>query len=99
MPHVSADDVDEDVSTEHLRVASGAADSDILQVNQLTKVYQHLNKKIHAVKSLSVGIPAGEVERHLLIPVSLMQIEGQAIHRKCFSWALQLSILATSSPG
>lgn len=58
---MSIEDVDEDVSSEHHRVASGAADSDILQVNQLTKVYQHLNKKIPAVKSLSVGIPAGEV--------------------------------------
>lgn len=79
---MSAEDVDEDVSTEHRRVASGAADSDILQVNQLTKVYQHLNRKVHAVKSLSVGIPAGEVERHLLLPRSLMQNEGQVIQRK-----------------
>lgn len=69
MPQVSTGDVDEDVSSEHQRVASGAADSDILQVNQLTKVYQHLNKKVHAVKSLSVGIPAGEVGRHLQDPV------------------------------
>lgn len=55
------EDEDEDVASEHQRVASGAASSDILQVNQLTKVYQHLNKKVHAVKRLSVGIPAGEV--------------------------------------
>lgn len=65
---MSTEDVDEDVSSEHQRVASGAADSDILQVNQLTKVYQHLSKKVHAVKSLSVGIPAGEVGRHLQVP-------------------------------
>ncbi|XP_053732917.1 glucosylceramide transporter ABCA12 [Synchiropus splendidus] len=52
---------DEDVTAERMRVASGAADSDILQVNQLSKVYQHFNKKkVHAVKKLSVGIPAGE---------------------------------------
>uniref|UniRef100_A0A3Q1F1V9 ATP-binding cassette, sub-family A (ABC1), member 12 n=1 Tax=Acanthochromis polyacanthus TaxID=80966 RepID=A0A3Q1F1V9_9TELE len=51
---------DEDVVAEHLRVASGAANSDILQVNQLTKVYQHFNRKVPAVKRLSVGIPAGE---------------------------------------
>lgn len=61
MPQVACEDEDEDVATEHLRVSSGAASSDILQVNQLTKVYQHLNKKVHAVKRLSVGIPAGEV--------------------------------------
>uniref|UniRef100_A0A3P8QCK2 ABC transporter domain-containing protein n=1 Tax=Astatotilapia calliptera TaxID=8154 RepID=A0A3P8QCK2_ASTCA len=54
------DDQDEDVVSEHLRVASGAASSDILQVNRLTKIYQHLTKKVHAVKNLSVGIPAGE---------------------------------------
>ncbi|KAM4558332.1 uncharacterized protein abca12 [Odontesthes bonariensis] len=53
-------DEDEDVAAEHLRVSSGAASSDLLQVNNLTKVYQHLKKKVHAVKRLSVGIPAGE---------------------------------------
>lgn len=52
---------DEDVAAEHQRVSSGAASSDILQVNQLTKVYHHLKKKVHAVKRVSVGIPAGEV--------------------------------------
>uniref|UniRef100_A0A3B3UCG3 ATP binding cassette subfamily A member 12 n=1 Tax=Poecilia latipinna TaxID=48699 RepID=A0A3B3UCG3_9TELE len=51
---------DEDVATENLRVASGAASSDLLQINQLTKVYQHFSKKVPAVKKLSVGIPAGE---------------------------------------
>uniref|UniRef100_A0A8C7XR76 ATP-binding cassette, sub-family A (ABC1), member 12 n=1 Tax=Oryzias sinensis TaxID=183150 RepID=A0A8C7XR76_9TELE len=51
---------DEDVAEEHLRVSSGAASSDVLQLNQLSKVYQHLKKKVHAVKRLSVGIPAGE---------------------------------------
>ncbi|KAM7380664.1 hypothetical protein PAMP_003942 [Pampus punctatissimus] len=60
MPQVAYEDEDEDVATEHLRVSSGAASSDILQVNQLTKVYQHLKKKVYAVKRLSVGIPAGE---------------------------------------
>ncbi|XP_077392009.1 uncharacterized protein abca12 isoform X2 [Festucalex cinctus] len=55
-----AEGEDEDVAAERLRVSSGAAGADILQVNQLTKIYQHLNKKIFAVKRLSVGIPAGE---------------------------------------
>lgn len=58
---MACEDEDEDVAAEHQRVSSGAAGSDILQVNQLTKVYQHLNKKVPAVKKLSVGIPAGEV--------------------------------------
>ncbi|KAG7463948.1 hypothetical protein MATL_G00182090 [Megalops atlanticus] len=51
---------DEDVVAERERVASGAASTDLLQVHQLTKVYQHLRKKVQAVKRLSVGIPAGE---------------------------------------
>uniref|UniRef100_A0A671U5U1 ATP binding cassette subfamily A member 12 n=1 Tax=Sparus aurata TaxID=8175 RepID=A0A671U5U1_SPAAU len=57
---VSPEDQDEDVAAEHLRVSSGAASSDILQVNQLTKIYQQFKKKVHAVKRISVGIPAGE---------------------------------------
>ncbi|XP_037646002.1 uncharacterized protein abca12 isoform X7 [Sebastes umbrosus] len=60
VPQVAYEDEDEDVAAENLRVSSGAASTDILQVNQLTKVYQHLRKKVPAVKSLSVGIPAGE---------------------------------------
>ncbi|XP_052004328.1 uncharacterized protein abca12 [Xyrauchen texanus] len=51
---------DEDVVAERLRVNSGDASADILQVNQLTKVYQHLKRRVQAVKQLSVGIPAGE---------------------------------------
>ncbi|XP_033473300.2 uncharacterized protein abca12 [Epinephelus lanceolatus] len=54
------EDEDEDVAAERQRVSSGAASTDLLQVNQLTKVYQHLKRKIQAVKKLSVGIPAGE---------------------------------------
>uniref|UniRef100_G3NTA6 ATP-binding cassette, sub-family A (ABC1), member 12 n=1 Tax=Gasterosteus aculeatus aculeatus TaxID=481459 RepID=G3NTA6_GASAC len=60
VPQVACGEEDEDVATERLRVSTGAASTDVLQVNQLTKVYQHLNKKVHAVKKLSVGIPAGE---------------------------------------
>ncbi|XP_051937575.1 glucosylceramide transporter ABCA12 [Hippocampus zosterae] len=59
-PLMHNDDEDEDVAAERLRVSSGAAGADILQVNQLTKIYQHLNREIYAVKRLSVGIPAGE---------------------------------------
>ncbi|KAI7808566.1 uncharacterized protein abca12 isoform X2 [Triplophysa rosa] len=51
---------DEDVIAERLRVDSGAASADILQVNQLSKIYQHLKRSVHAVNGLSVGIPAGE---------------------------------------
>lgn len=59
--HVPCEKEDEDVAAEHLRVSSGAAGSDVLQVTQLSKVYQHLNKNVYAVKKVSVGIPAGEV--------------------------------------
>lgn len=58
---LACEDEDEDVAAEHCRVSSGAACSDVLQVNQLTKVYQHLKKKVPAVKQLSLGVPAGEV--------------------------------------
>ncbi|XP_065818444.1 glucosylceramide transporter ABCA12 [Labrus bergylta] len=58
--HVAPEDEDQDVTTEHQRVASGAASSDILQVNHLTKIYQNFSKKVQAVKGVSVGIPAGE---------------------------------------
>nr|XP_055071071.1 uncharacterized protein abca12 [Misgurnus anguillicaudatus] len=51
---------DEDVIAERHRVERGGASSDILQLNQLTKVYQQLKKRVPAVKTLSVGIPAGE---------------------------------------
>ncbi|XP_041938363.1 uncharacterized protein abca12 isoform X4 [Alosa sapidissima] len=53
-------DEDEDVVAEHRRVYSGEADTDVLQLSQLSKIYQHLSKKVQAVKRLSVGIPAGE---------------------------------------
>ncbi|XP_059199203.1 glucosylceramide transporter ABCA12 [Centropristis striata] len=60
VPQAACGNEDEDVVAEHQRVSSGAASTDVLQVNQLSKIYQHLNKKVHAVKRLSVGIPAGE---------------------------------------
>uniref|UniRef100_A0A8C7RBN7 ATP-binding cassette, sub-family A (ABC1), member 12 n=1 Tax=Oncorhynchus mykiss TaxID=8022 RepID=A0A8C7RBN7_ONCMY len=60
VPICCSQDEDEDVVAECQRVTSGAAVTDLLQVNQLTKVYHHLAKKVQAVKRLSVGIPAGE---------------------------------------
>ncbi|XP_060944020.1 uncharacterized protein abca12 [Limanda limanda] len=60
VPQVAWEDEDEDVAAENLRVSSGAANTDILQVDQLTKIYQHFKRKVPAVKRLSVGIPAGE---------------------------------------
>ncbi|CAJ1079858.1 uncharacterized protein abca12 [Xyrichtys novacula] len=60
VPHMAKEDEDEDVANEHLRVSSGAAGSDVLQVNQLSKVYQNFSRKVHAVKRVSLGIPTGE---------------------------------------
>ncbi|KAL0963737.1 hypothetical protein UPYG_G00310290, partial [Umbra pygmaea] len=60
VPETAPQDEDEDVVAEHQRVISGAAVTDLLQVNQLTKVYSNTLKKVPAVKRLSVGIPAGE---------------------------------------
>lgn len=78
VPQVASEDEDEDVVAEHLRVSSGAAGSDILQVNQLTKVYQYLKTKVPAVKKLSVGIPAGEV--------SLSLYPLHTVHRNTFTF-------------
>lgn len=82
---MACEDEDEDVAAEHLRVSTGAAGSDVLQVNQLTKVYQHLKTKIHAVKRLSVGIPAGEVSLCLrpLHTSQLFHIHPVKVSQKC----------------
>lgn len=59
-------DEDEDVQAERLRVESGAADFDLVQLHRLTKTYQLIHKKIVAVNNISIGIPAGEVTILLL---------------------------------
>ncbi|KFO18299.1 ATP-binding cassette sub-family A member 12, partial [Fukomys damarensis] len=51
---------DEDVRAERLRVESGAAEFDLVQLHRLTKTYQLIHKKIIAVNNISIGIPAGE---------------------------------------
>uniref|UniRef100_A0A0D9R9Z8 ATP binding cassette subfamily A member 12 n=1 Tax=Chlorocebus sabaeus TaxID=60711 RepID=A0A0D9R9Z8_CHLSB len=53
-------DEDEDVRAERLRVESGAAEFDLVQLYRLTKTYQLIHKKIIAVNNISIGIPAGE---------------------------------------
>ncbi|XP_064228883.1 glucosylceramide transporter ABCA12 [Aotus nancymaae] len=53
-------DEDEDVRAERLRVESGAAEFDLVQLYRLTKIYQLIHKKIIAVNNISIGIPAGE---------------------------------------
>ncbi|XP_025903800.1 ATP-binding cassette sub-family A member 12 [Nothoprocta perdicaria] len=51
---------DEDVRGERLRVESGKADFDVVQLQNLTKIYHLPHKRIVAVKNISLGIPAGE---------------------------------------
>lgn len=59
-PVMETVDEDEDVHTERLRVESGAAEFDLVQLHRLTKTYQLIHKKIIAVNNISLGIPAGE---------------------------------------
>uniref|UniRef100_A0A803TPX1 ATP binding cassette subfamily A member 12 n=1 Tax=Anolis carolinensis TaxID=28377 RepID=A0A803TPX1_ANOCA len=51
---------DKDVQAERERVTLGLTDCDMLQLQNLTKVYHLLHRRIAAVKNVSVGIPAGE---------------------------------------
>lgn len=59
-PIMETVDEDEDVRAERLRVESGAAEFDLVQLHRLTKTYQLIHKKIIAVNNISLGIPAGE---------------------------------------
>jgi len=52
---------DGDVQAERNRVESGKADFDVVQLQNLTKIYHLPHKRIVAVKNISLGIPAGEV--------------------------------------
>ncbi|CAM9216529.1 unnamed protein product, partial [Ectocarpus fasciculatus] len=54
------DSIDEDVRAEMNRVATGAADNDVVKVSGLRKVYPVSNGAKVAVKSTSLGIPRGE---------------------------------------
>ncbi|XP_052047787.1 glucosylceramide transporter ABCA12 [Apodemus sylvaticus] len=60
LPIMEIVDEDEDVRAERLRVESGAAEFDLVQLHRLTKTYQLIHKKIIAVNNISLGIPAGE---------------------------------------
>ncbi|XP_014165755.1 ATP-binding cassette sub-family A member 12 [Geospiza fortis] len=51
---------DGDVQAERSRVESGKADFDVVQLQNLTKIYHLPHKRITAVKNISLGIPAGE---------------------------------------
>ncbi|XP_028924307.2 ATP-binding cassette sub-family A member 12 [Ornithorhynchus anatinus] len=59
-PGLEVIDEDEDVRAERIRVESGAAEFDLVQLHSLTKTYQLIHKKIVAVNNISLGIPAGE---------------------------------------
>ncbi|OCT61274.1 hypothetical protein XELAEV_18047298mg [Xenopus laevis] len=51
---------DEDVRAERERVDSGQAATDLLQLQDLTKVYHHVGKNMVAVNNMTLSIPAGE---------------------------------------
>uniref|UniRef100_A0A670I5E3 ATP binding cassette subfamily A member 12 n=1 Tax=Podarcis muralis TaxID=64176 RepID=A0A670I5E3_PODMU len=51
---------DKDVQAERERVTLGLADCDMLQLQNLTKIYHLPHRRIVAVKNVSIGIPAGE---------------------------------------
>ncbi|XP_027492257.1 ATP-binding cassette sub-family A member 12 [Corapipo altera] len=51
---------DGDVQAERSRVEAGKADFDVVQLQNLTKIYHLPHKRIVAVKNISLGIPAGE---------------------------------------
>ncbi|XP_078394771.1 ATP-binding cassette sub-family A member 13-like [Cetorhinus maximus] len=53
-------DEDNDVREERERVLNGGANNDILQIHNLKKCFQILNKKVSAVKGVTVGVPTGE---------------------------------------
>lgn len=55
---------DKDVQAERERVTLGLADCDMLQLQNLTKIYHLPHRRIVAVKNVSIGIPAGEVSRY-----------------------------------
>ncbi|KAI6065336.1 ATP-binding cassette sub-family A member 12 [Aix galericulata] len=55
-----ATEEDGDVQAERNRVESGKADFDVVQLQNLTKIYHLPHKRIVAVKNISLGIPAGE---------------------------------------
>lgn len=74
LPPAAAEDGD--VQAERSRVESGKADFDVVQLQNLTKIYHLPHKRITAVKNISLGIPAGEVSegRRLWAPSSLTVI-------------------------
>lgn len=71
---------DGDVQAERNRVESGKADFDVVQLQNLTKIYHLPHKRIVAVKNISLGIPAGEVSQgERLQGGTLGQIQSPAI--------------------
>ncbi|XP_062900011.1 ATP-binding cassette sub-family A member 13-like isoform X2 [Mobula hypostoma] len=55
-----AADNDEDVKRECQRVLNGEASNDVIQIHNLKKSYYILNKKVRAVKGITMGVPMGE---------------------------------------
>ncbi|XP_054722736.1 ATP-binding cassette sub-family A member 2-like [Uloborus diversus] len=61
LPDYSLDIEDDDVAAERKRVLTGQANSDVLHLIDLTKIYNSRNmKKLIAVNKLCLGVPEGE---------------------------------------
>lgn len=84
---------DGDVQAERNRVESGKADFDVVQLQNLTKIYHLPHKRIVAVKNISLGIPAGEVNegKRLRAPSALGREIGTDPQCHLFSQSLLLS--------
>lgn len=52
---------DKDVRAERERVTLGLSDCDVLQLQNLSKIYHLPYRRIVAVRNVNIGIPAGEV--------------------------------------
>lgn len=76
---------DGDVQAERNRVESGKADFDMVQLQNLTKIYHLPHKRIMAVKNISLGIPAGEVSEgeRLRAPSTLGRDTGTGPQSRC----------------
>ncbi|XP_067909210.1 ATP-binding cassette sub-family A member 13-like [Heterodontus francisci] len=60
LPDTTSNVEDEDVRKEYERVLNGGASNDVLQIHNLKKCYKKLNKKVNAVKGVTMGVPTGE---------------------------------------
>lgn len=88
---------DGDVQAERNRVESGKADFDVVQLQNLTKIYHLPHKRITAVKNISLGIPAGEVSNRKRLLASSTLGRKTGTHPQSNSHLLTLSLLLSQN--